>query len=229
MKTPSATANGAAPHRQSLQGEKFPPRLGQFRCLNFACDAPLEFGTKNRARPINHDHVFGPFYANGVRDSGWNDHSRIVATLMIVAIDEETHNALGKTSTHIAQNHLYPSLEKKHDVPLFVIITTQRIILWPVHEQASQPFLGGRVGRNTRWMHMKSFGAGSKHARGRPLLRPKSDFRQDSFVTSDKFTENSAMTLGMDRARENFHAGDPGALYLRPRSVCLCQFADRNT
>ena len=78
-------------------------------------------------------------------------------------------------------------------------------------------------------MHMKSFGAGRKHARGRPLLRPKSDFRQNSLVTSDKFTENSAMTLRMDCARENLHAGNPGALYLRARPVCFCQFACRNT
>jgi hypothetical protein len=148
---------------------------------------------------------------------------------MIVAIDEETHNALRKTGTHIAQNYLHASLEKKHHVPLFVIITTQRIILWRAHEQASQPLLSGRIGRNTRWMHMKSFGAARKHARGRPLLRPKSDFRQDSFVTPDKFTENSAMTLGMDCARENFHARDPGAFYLCPRPVCLRQFAGRNT
>ena len=148
---------------------------------------------------------------------------------MIVAIDEETHNALGKTSTQVAQNHLHPSLEKKHDVPLFVIITTPRIILWPVHEQTSQPFFGGRVGRNIWWMHMKSLGAGCKHACGRPLLRPKSDLRQDSFVTSDKFTENSAMTLRMNFSWKNFHARNPDALYVRPRPVRLCQFADRNT
>src|SRR6266478_6827906 len=184
---------------------------------------------KNVTHTINHDDIFGPFYANGVRDSGWNDHSRIVAALMIVAIDEETHSTLGKTSTHIAQNHLHPSLEKKHDVPLFVIVTTQRIILWAAHEQTSQPFLGGRVGRNTWWMDMKSLCAVCKHARGRPLLRPKSNFRQYSLVTADKFTKNSAMTLGMDRARKNFHAGNPGALYLRPRPVRLCQFAGRNT
>jgi hypothetical protein len=32
---------------------------------------------------------------------GGNDYSDVVAALMIVAIDEETHNALGKTTTHI--------------------------------------------------------------------------------------------------------------------------------
>src|SRR6266481_7073841 len=205
------------------------PRFWQFCILDFACNASLKFGTKNGAGPIDHDHLFRSFYSNGVRDAGGNDNSRIVTALMIVAIDEETHNALGKSSPHIAQNHLHPSLEKKHDVPLFVIVTTQRIILRYAHEQTSQPFLGGRIERNTRWMDMKSFCAECKHARSRPLLRPKSNFRQDSLVTADKFTKNSAMTLGMDRARKNFHAGNPRALYLRPRPVRLCQFAGRNT
>ena len=139
---------------------------------------------------------------------------------MIVAIDEETHDALGKTSTHIAQNHLHGSLEKKHDVPLLVIVTTQRIILGRAYEQTSQPFLGGRIGRNARWMHMKSLRALCKHARGRPLLWPKSDFRQDSLIAPAKFAENSTMTLRMNFSWKNFHAGDPGALYLWPRPVC---------
>src|SRR5207302_7007453 len=163
--------------------------------FDFAGDASLEFRMKNCACSVNHNHVFGAFYANGVRDAGWNNHSHIVAAAMIIAIDEETHDALGKASTHIAQNHLHDPLEKKHDVPLFVIVTTQRIILWPAHEQAAQPFLGGRIGRNARWMHMKPLRALCKHARGRPLLRPKSDFRQHSLVASDKLAENSAMTL----------------------------------
>src|SRR4029077_1794240 len=173
--------------------------------------------------------ILSAFDANRVRDAGWNDHSHIVAAAMIIAFDEETHDAPGKTSAHIAQNHLHASLEKKHDVPLFVIVTTQRIILRPPHEQTAQPFLGGRIGRNARWVHMKSFGARRKHARGRPLLRPKSDFRQDSLVAADKLAENAAMTLRMNCARENFHAGDPGALYLRARPVCPYQLARRNT
>src|SRR6266404_7566562 len=118
---------------------------------------------ENRACSVNHGDVFCAFSANSVRDAGWNDHSRIVAAAMIVAIDEETHDALGKTGAHIAQNHLHGSLEKKHDVPLFVIVTTQRIILGPAHEQTAQPFLSGRIGRNTRWMDMKSLRAGRKH------------------------------------------------------------------
>src|SRR5712672_3439280 len=111
---------------------------------------------ENCARPVNHDDVFRPFYANRVCDPGWNDHSHIVAAAMIIAIDEETHDALGKASTHIAQNHLHDPLEKKHDVPLLVIVTTQRIIVRRAYEQTPQPFLRGRIGRNARWMHMKS-------------------------------------------------------------------------
>src|SRR4029077_9471137 len=164
--------------------------------------------------------ILSAFDANRVRDAGWNDHSHIVAAAMIVAIDEETHDALGKTSTHIAQNHLHGSLEKKHDVPLLVIVTTQRIILERAHEHTSEPFLGRRIGWNARRMYMKSLRALCKHARGRPLLRPKSDFRQHSLIAAAKFTENSAMTLRMNFSWKNFHARDPGALYLWPRAVC---------
>src|SRR2546428_11462863 len=111
---------------------------------------------KSRACSVNHDDIFGAFYANRMRDPGWNDHSHIVAAAVIIAFDEETHDAPGKTSAHIAQNHLHGSLEKKHDVPLLVIITTQRIIFRRAYEQTSQPFLGGCIGRNAWWMHMKS-------------------------------------------------------------------------
>src|ERR1700758_5581088 len=86
------------------------PGFWQFCILDFACNASLEFGTKNGAGPVDHDHVFRSFYSNGVRDAGWNDDSHVVTALMSVAIDEETHDALGKTSPHIAQNHLHPSL-----------------------------------------------------------------------------------------------------------------------
>src|SRR5512132_2019938 len=175
---------------------------------------------ENRAGSVNHDDIFRAFYANGVRDAGWNDHSHIVAAAMIIAIDEETHDALGKASTHIAQNHLDTSLEKKHDVPLLVIVTTQRIILRRAYEQTPQPFLGGRIGRNAWWMHMKSLRALCKHARGRPLLWPKSDFRQHSLIAAAKFTENSAMTLRMNFSWKNFHARNPRALYLWPGTVC---------
>src|SRR6266487_517774 len=78
-------------------------------------------------------------------------------------------------------------------------------------------------------MHMKSFCAVRKHARGRPLLRPKSDLRQYSLVTPDKFTKSSAVTLGMDCARKNLYAGDPDTLYLRLGPVCHGQCARINT
>src|SRR6266487_1836923 len=78
-------------------------------------------------------------------------------------------------------------------------------------------------------MHMKSFCAVRKHARGRPLLRPKSDLRQYSLVTPDKFTKSSAVTLGMDCARKDLYAGDPDTLYLRLGPVCHGQCARINT
>ena len=80
-------------HRPPLQAEELLPGLRQFGVLYFARDASLEFGLENRAGSVNHDDVFRAFYANGVRDAGWNDHSHIVAAAMIIAIDEETHDA----------------------------------------------------------------------------------------------------------------------------------------
>src|SRR6266496_5025108 len=213
----------------ALQRKKFPPRLGQLRCLDFTRDPPLEFRMKNRACTVNHDHIFCAFSANGVRHTRWNHDADVVVAPVVIAIDKETHHAPGKARSDVAQDYLNSSLQKEHHIPLLIIVATQRIILWRAREQTPQPFLRGRIGWNTRWVHMKPFGAVCKHARSRPLLRPKSDLRQNSIVTSDKFTENSAMTLRMDCARENFHARDPGFLDLPLAAVRRHKFAGIHT
>src|SRR4029450_9671715 len=177
------------------------------------------------ARPVNHDHVFRTFHANGVRHAGRNYGADVVVTSMIVTIDKETHDAPRKSGTDIAQNHLRTSLEEKHYIPLFVIITTLGVILRLAYEQASQPFLRSHIGRNPRRMHRKSFGAMCKHARGRPLFRPKTNLPQNSLVTPHKFTENSAVTLRMDCARKNLHAWNPNTFYIRFGSIRRGKFA----
>src|SRR5690348_8719996 len=58
-------------------------------------------------------------------------------------------------------------------------------------------------------MDMKSLCALCKHARGRPLLRPKSDFRQSSLVAPHKFAEAPTMPLRVNLSRENFHPRYP--------------------
>src|SRR5207249_1784789 len=63
-------------------------------------------------------------------------------------------------------------------------------------------------------MHVKTFCGLRKHARCRPLLRPKADLRKNPFVAPDKFGEKSAMTLWMDFSRKNFHPGNPRFLNL---------------
>ena len=68
-------------------------------------------------------------------------------------------------------------------------------------------------------------GAMRKHPRGRPLLRPKTNLRQNSLVTPYKFTENSTVTLWMDCARKNLHAWNPNAFRFRFGSVCRGQLA----
>src|SRR6266566_4423733 len=90
----------------ALQRKKFPPRLGQLRCLNLTCDAPLEFGMKRSACSVNHDHIFRAFSTNRVRHARWNYDPDVVVATMIIAINKETHHAPGKTRSDVAQNYL---------------------------------------------------------------------------------------------------------------------------
>src|SRR5207244_12116962 len=108
-------------HHSSLQ--KFPPPLGQLRTLDFTCDAPLEFVMKRSACSINHDHVFRAFSTNRVRHARWNYDPDVVVATMIIAIDKESHYSPWKPCADIAQNYLNAPLQKKHHVPLLIVIT----------------------------------------------------------------------------------------------------------
>src|SRR6266542_3901892 len=92
MTAETLPAEKYAAHRAPLQREKFLPRFRQRGGFDFARNATFEFGTENRARPINHDHVFHAFNANGVRHTGRNDDAHIVVAAMIVAVLKETHH-----------------------------------------------------------------------------------------------------------------------------------------
>ena len=74
-------------------------------------------------------------------------------------------------------------------------------------------------------MHVKTFCGLRKHARCRPLLRPKADLRKNPFIPPDKFAEKSAMTLRMDFSRKNFHSGNPRFLNLGILPFCSCKLA----
>jgi hypothetical protein len=78
-------------------------------------------------------------------------------------------------------------------------------------------------------MHMKSLRALCKHARGRPLLRPEANPRENPFVAPHKFAEAPTVTLRMNFSWKNFHARNPRALYLWPRTVCRRELAGINT
>src|SRR5450755_1821529 len=57
---------------------------------------------------------------------------------------------------------------------------------------------------------MKTFRRLREHARGRPLLRPEANLRENSFVAPHKFTERTAITLRMNLSGENFDPRNPG-------------------
>src|SRR5207249_10995187 len=58
-------------------------------------------------------------------------------------------------------------------------------------------------------MHMKTFCRVCKHPRSRPLLRPQTNTRENSFVAAHKLTKDSPMTLRINLSGENFHTRNP--------------------
>src|SRR5947207_15929218 len=179
---------------------------------------------KSRACAINHDHVLRAFHANGVRYSGRNYHADIVAPAKIISIDRKTHDASGEPGADIAQDHFDSSLQKKHHIPLLAIVRSQRIILRIGHEQPALPFLGSRIGRNARWMNVKSLCAVREHARSRPLPWPKPDFGERAFVLAHKFAEASSMRLRKDLSHKNLDTWDPNAFDVGFAPVSIGQF-----
>ena len=60
-----------------------------------------------------------------VRHPRRNHDAGVVVAAMIVAVDEEAHNASRQASPDIAQNNVNASLHKEHCVPLLVIVAAQ--------------------------------------------------------------------------------------------------------
>jgi hypothetical protein len=58
-------------------------------------------------------------------------------------------------------------------------------------------------------MYVETFCRVPKHSRSRPLLRPKANPCQDSFVAPHKFAKESPMRLRVNLSSENFHARNP--------------------
>src|ERR1700716_883351 len=180
---------------------------------------------EHRPAPVIHPPSPGPSHADGVGHARRHNDPDVVWAAVIIAVDKETHRACRQSGPDIAQNHFGAALHEKHHVPLLLVVAPQRIIRRLGHEQAPQPFLCGRTGRDARRMNMKTFGAAAKHARRRPLRRPKSNLRDNSLIAPDKFTEKPAMALRMDFPRKDFHAWNPDLLRIRLPTVDPGQLA----
>jgi hypothetical protein len=149
-----------------------------------------------------------------MRHARWNYDADVAVAPVVIAIHKEAHHPPWQTRSDVAQNYLNATLQEKHHVPLLIVVPTQRIIFRLPNEQSAVPPFRRRVRRNTGRMHMETFCRVCKHPRSRPLLGPEADPRENPFVASHKFTEESAVTLWVNLSKEDFHTGDPGLLDL---------------
>src|SRR5947199_5181416 len=184
---------------------------------------------KSRTGSISHDHIFPALHANRVRYPRRNDNASVVVTAMIVTVNKEAHYAPRQACPDVAQNHLNPALQKEHDIPLLIIVTTPRIFFRFIDEQAAQPIRCGGPSWNAGRMHVETFCRVPKHSRSRPLLRPKRNRCQDSFVAPHKFAKESSMRLRVNLSRENFHARNPCVLDLALIPIRRQQLASLDT
>ena len=70
---------------------------------------------------------------------------------------------------------------------------------------------------------MKAFRRLREHWR-RPLLRPEANRGERTFIAPGKFAERAAMSLRINRARENFHSGNPGCRHLGDSRSAVANF-----
>ena len=90
-----------------------------------------------RARAINHDHVFCAFNANGVRHAGWNyDRRRCYRCDDCRRPQRNASLAAADPARKSIQNYLEATLNKKHHVPLLVVIAPQ-LNNYPAHRYTS--------------------------------------------------------------------------------------------
>ena len=57
------------------------------------------------------------------------------------------------------------------------------------------------------------------------MFRPKANFGEDSFVATDKFAEDTAVSLGMNCSTKNLHPWNPDFFNVRFASVCGREFS----
>jgi hypothetical protein len=76
---------------------------------------------------------------------------------------------------------------------------------------------------------MEAFCCVCKHARSRPLLRPKPNAREDAVISPHKFAKESPVTLRVNFSSENLHARDPSFLNVALISVRDDKFARAHT
>src|SRR6185437_2107194 len=97
-------------------------------------------------------------------DSRRNNHSHVAFAGMIIAIYIEAHRSSGQTFSHIPEQHFDTSLDKKHDVPLLIGITSQAVVSRLVNKQSPMPICRRCFGGNTRGMNVKTLCALSEHS-----------------------------------------------------------------
>src|SRR5206468_977418 len=98
-------------------------------------DPAFKLRMENRARAIDHDHVFASFDANSMCNARRNYHSDVVIAAVIVTIDKKTHYASSKTGTNVTQNHFRAALNEEHHVPLLIVVPAQLVVLRLIDKQ----------------------------------------------------------------------------------------------
>src|SRR5262249_49862134 len=147
-----------------------------------------------------------------MRDAGRNHDADIVAAAIIVAVDKKMHAPRRQAGPDVTQKNFRTTLEEKHDVPLFAIVRSQRIVLRLIDEQTPQPFLCRSIRRNVRWMNMKTFRSVREHSRSRPLPWPKPYPAENPPRLAAQFAKTTTMTLQTNFSGKNFNAGNPNLL-----------------
>ena len=82
-------------------------------------------------------------------------------------------------------------------------------------EKPGKPRGGGFVFRNAGRVDVKTLGGTGEHFGGGPLFGPQADLAQAAFACAAEFGKQAPVPLGMHLARDEIHAGNPGAGFLQ--------------
>ena len=96
------------------------------------------------------------------------------------------------------------ALHEKHHVPLLLCVTAQRIILRLLDKQPLKPFVRRGSFRNARRMNVKTFRGLREHARGRPLLRPEADPRENGLRRGERIRRTTRDAAADKSCAEKF-------------------------